>query len=130
MDIVAKNMVLTSAFQDKLDSCLCWMSSVETCFSAFYFSFLFLFLNIGAQNKFQRGEMLSLHVTQECGLENVSRVSIDIRVSSKWVKFQFWMNPPFKRRAKNGIISFSLLLTEFGESLLKPSSAPHLAKGW
>lgn len=30
------------------------------------------------------------------GLENVARASVNIGVSRKWVKLQFWVNYPFK----------------------------------
>lgn len=43
-------------------------------------------------------QTLSLCETQEqsCGLENATRTYMDIMVSNKWVKFQFWVKYPFK----------------------------------
>lgn len=42
------------------------------------------------------GEITCISETPEqfCELENVARVSIDIAVSPKWVKFQFWVHQP------------------------------------
>lgn len=44
--------------------------------------------------------ILSLHEAQEqlCGLEDVTRASIEIRASGKWVKSQVWVNRPFNYR--------------------------------
>lgn len=36
-----------------------------------------------------------------CELENVTKASIDIVESSKWVKFNFSVNYPFKKNIKN-----------------------------
>lgn len=35
--------------------------------------------------------------------ENFTRASIDIGVSSQWVKFQFWVNFPFKSSATSAL---------------------------
>lgn len=94
MDVLTRNTVLTSLFQDLLDCCI--LRTLEGHHLKSNYDFLLLFLELeyvatmgfhwigfGWNPFFKTPEWLY-------GWENITRASIDTDVSSKWVLCQFW----------------------------------------
>lgn len=65
------------------------MSSTETCY------YFFVFLHYISFHCLGNGFFVFFSIFP-CGLENVTQASCDIRVSRKWLKFQFGVNCPFR----------------------------------
>lgn len=65
--------------------------------------FFFSFIGVHGYHRRPLGGIPSVHETPErfCGLGNVARGNIDKVVSSKWGKFQLWVNFPFKGHKHN-----------------------------
>lgn len=102
-------MVLTTSQWDKLDCQETWMTPHNQygdvfCFCYFVGLFCCVFFNIEVlhHNRRRLGGILTLHEASKwlCGSDNVTRASVDKRVSGKWVESWLCANYPFKLRLK------------------------------